>query len=300
MARSVIITCAPTRGIHPPTMSEHLPVTPGKIPTASIEAAGAGASVIHLHARASETGGPAPNPDLFMGFQLPKKQATDAVLNISTGGGPGMTRGGLLRAAVCTSPGMAGMNMRSMNFAVFPMKDKHTDWKHAREPELLEMTRDFIFRNTFADIGYCLNEPGQGHGTRFGFECYAPGHLCNLAWIRDQGRTDGLVFVQMVFGIPGGVGADPDNLMHMHTIANKLFGDSYEWPVPGPATARQIAQVAQASPEITPLSTLRFAGLLNEILPAGVVTVFHGPGGSVGDQLISAPPMEAITVTGSP
>lgn len=229
--KSVIITCAPTGGIHTPTMSEHLPVTPDEIAAASIGAAEAGASIIHLHARNPADGRPDPDPGLFMEFLPRIKQASDAVINVSTGGGLGMSREERLRAAVRASPEMASMNIGSMNFGIFPMKDKYSDWKHAWEPEFLEMTRDFIFRNTFADIEYCLKELGQGHGTRFEFESYDLGHLYNLAWIRDQGWIEGPVFVQMVFGILGGVGADLDNLMHMHTIANKLFGDDYEWSV---------------------------------------------------------------------
>lgn len=229
--KSVIITCAPTGGIHTPTMSEHLPITPSEIATASIDAAQAGASIIHLHARDPETGKPDPNPDLYMDFLPRIKQATDAVMNVTTGGGLGMTREERLRAAKIASPEMASMNMGSLNFGIFPMKDKYSNWKHEWEPEFLDMTRDFIFRNTFADIEYALKELGEGHGTRFEFECYDLGHLYNLAWIIDQGWVKGPIFVQMVFGILGGVGADLDNMMHMHTIANKLFGDDYEWSV---------------------------------------------------------------------
>lgn len=231
MAKPVIITCAPTGGIHTPTMSEYLPITPSEIATASIEAAEAGASIIHLHARDPETGKPDANPDLFMEFLPRIKQATDAVMNVSTGGGLGMTREERLRAAVRTSPEMASLNVGSMNFGIFPMLDKYSDWKHAWEPEFLEMTKDFIFRNTFADIEYTLKELGEGHGTRFEFECYDLGHLYNLAYLIDQGWVKPPFFVQMVFGVLGGVGADLDNMMHMHTIANKLFGNDYEWSV---------------------------------------------------------------------
>ena len=229
--KSVIITCAPTGGIHTPTMSEYLPITPSEIATASIDAAEAGASIIHLHARDPETGKPDPNPDLFMEFLPRIKQATDAVINVSPGGGLGMTREQRLQAATVASPEMASMNMGSMNFGIFPMKDKYDNWKFDWEPAFLDMTRDFIFRNTFADIEFAIKTLGQEHGTKFEFECYDLGHLYNLAWILDQGWIEGPVFVQMVFGILGGVGADLDNLMHMHTIANKLFGDDYEWSV---------------------------------------------------------------------
>jgi uncharacterized protein (DUF849 family) len=231
MSRPVIITCAPTGGIHTPTMSPHLPITPDDIAAVSIEAAEAGAAIIHLHARDPETGQPDPRPELFLDFMPQISAACDAVLNVSTGGGLGMTREERLRAAVATSPEMASLNVGSLNFGIFPMLAKHTQWKHEWEPAFLEMTRDFIFRNTFADLEYVVKELGHGHGTRFEFECYDLGHLYNLAWLIDQGWIEPPFFVQMVFGILGGVGADLDNLQHMHTIAEKLFGDSYEWSV---------------------------------------------------------------------
>lgn len=231
MSKSVIITCAPTGGIHTPTMSEHLPITPDQIAHASIEAAEAGAAVIHLHARNPEDGRPDPRPELFHEF-LPKiKGACDAVINVSTGGGLGMTREERLRAATSTSPEMASLNVGSLNFGLFPMLQKYNDWQHEWEPKFLDMTRDFIFRNTFADLEYIVKELGQGHGTKFEFECYDLGHLYNLAWLVDQGWVEPPFFVQMVFGVLGGVGADLENLVHMHGIADKLFGDDYEWSV---------------------------------------------------------------------
>lgn len=229
--KSVIITCAPTGGIHTPTMSEHLPITPSEIAEASIEAAEAGAAIIHLHARNPENGKPDPSPDLFMEFLPRIKQSCNAVLNVSTGGGLGMTREERLRAAVRASPEMASLNMGSMNFGIFPMLQKYQNWKYEWESEFLGMTKDFIFRNTFADIEYVLKELGEGHGTKFEFECYDLGHLYNLMWVIEQGWVKPPFFVQMVFGILGGVGADLGNLVHMHTIAEKLFGNDYEWSV---------------------------------------------------------------------
>jgi uncharacterized protein (DUF849 family) len=231
MAKPVIITCAPTGGIHTPTMTPYLPITPQEIATASIEAAGAGASIIHLHARDPETGKPDPRPETFMQFLPIIKQSTDAVVNVSTGGGLGMSIDERLAAATTASPEMASLNMGSMNFGIFPMLEKYSDWKHEWEPEFLEMTRDFIFPNTFKSIEYVLKELGETHGTKFEFECYDLGHLYNLAWFVDKGLVKAPFFIQMVFGILGGVGADLDNLMHMHSIAQKLFGDNYEWSV---------------------------------------------------------------------
>lgn len=231
MPKPIIVTCAPTGGIHTPTMSEHLPITPQEIAAASIEAAQAGASIIHLHARNPETGRPDPRPELFAEFMPAISAQCDAVLNVSTGGGLGMTREERLRAAVATSPEMASLNVGSLNFGIFPMAQKYSSWKHPWEPEFLEMTRDFVFKNTIADIEYVVKTLGQEHGTKFEFECYDLGHLYNLAWLIEQGWVQAPYFVQMVFGVLGGVGADLDNLQHMHTIADKLFGDDYEWSV---------------------------------------------------------------------
>ena len=231
MAKPVIITCAPTGGIHTPSMSPHLPVTPDEIAHAAVEAAEAGAAIIHLHARDPETGKPDPSPETFMKFLPRIKQQCNAVVNVSTGGGLGMTREERLRAAMTASPEMASLNVGSMNFGIFPMLEKYTEFKHDWEPEFLEMTKDFIFRNTFTDIEFILKELGEGHGTRFEFECYDLGHLYNLAWFVDKGLVKPPFFVQMVFGILGGMGAELDHLLHLHRTANRLFGDAYEWSV---------------------------------------------------------------------
>jgi uncharacterized protein (DUF849 family) len=231
MSKPVIITCAPTGGIHTPTMSPYLPITPAEIATASIEAAEAGASIIHLHARDPETGKPDATPQTFMKFLPVIKQATDAIINVSTGAGLGMSMDDRLLAATTTSPEMASLNMGSMNFGLFPLLDKYSDWKHPWEPEFIGMTRDFIFPNTFATIEYALKNLGEAHGTKFEFECYDPGHLYNLAWFVDQGLVKPPFFIQMVFGILGGMGSDIDNMLHLHRTAQRLFGDQYEWSV---------------------------------------------------------------------
>ena len=234
MSKSVIITCAPTGGVHTPSMSPHLPVTPSEIAAASIEAAEAGASIIHLHARDPETGRPDPRPETFSQFLPIIKQSTDAVINISTGGGLGMSMDDRLLAAHTASPEMASLNMGSMNFGLFPMLQKYTEFQHDWERPFLEMTEDFIFPNTFKTIRYAIERLGGEHGTKFEFECYDLGHLYNVKWFVDQGLIKPPFFIQMVFGILGGAGADLDNLMHMHKVADRLFGpENYEWSVLG-------------------------------------------------------------------
>ena len=232
MSKPVIITCAPTGGIHTPSMSPHLPVTPAEIATASIDAAEAGASIIHLHARDPETGKPDPRPETFKQFLPVIKQSTDAVINVSTGGGLGMSIDERLLGATSASPEMASLNMGSMNFGIFPMLRKYTEFRHDWERPFLEMTEDFIFPNTFKTIRYAIEKLGGEHGTKFEFECYDLGHLYNVKWFVDQGLIKPPFFVQMVFGIMGGMGADLDNLIHLHKKADELFGpDNYEWSV---------------------------------------------------------------------
>jgi uncharacterized protein (DUF849 family) len=247
MPKSVIITCAPTGGIHTPTMSEHLPITPAEIARASIDAAEAGASIIHLHARDPETGKPDPRPETFQQFLPVIKQSTDAVINVSTGAGLGMSMDDRLRAATEASPEMASLNMGSMNFGIFPLLEKYKDWKFDWEPEFLGMTRDFIFPNTFATIEYALKELGQKHSTKFEFECYDLGHLYNVKHFVDQGLIKPPFFIQFVLGILGGAGAELENLQHMNRMADKLFGpENYEWSVLG-AGRHQMPMATQAA-----------------------------------------------------
>jgi uncharacterized protein (DUF849 family) len=227
----VIITCAVTGSIHTPTMSEHLPLTPAEVATQAIEAAEAGAAILHLHARDPKDGRPTPSPDVFMQFLPRIKQATTAVVNITTGGGHGMSLQDRLAAPLRASPEMCSLNMGSMNFGLYPMLGRYKQWKHDWEPAYLEASRDFIFRNTFKDIEHILKELGEGHGTKFEFECYDVGHLYNLAHFVDRGLVKPPMLVQTIFGILGGIGADPENLAQMKRIADKLFGDAYHWSI---------------------------------------------------------------------
>ena len=227
----VIITCAVTGGIHTPTMSEHLPVTPDEIAAQSIEAAEAGASIIHLHARNPEDGRPTPDPGVFMRFLPRIKQSTDAVINITTGGGLGMTVEERLAAPLRAEPEMCSLNMGSMNFALHPLAKRYPAFKHAWEKPFLEASEDFIFRNTFRDIRLILERLGEGCGTRFEHECYDIGHLYNLAYFVDAGLIKPPFLVQSIFGILGGIGAEMENVLFMKQTADRLFGDDYVWSV---------------------------------------------------------------------
>ena len=227
----VIISCAITGSIHTPSMSPHLPITPDEIARASIEAAEAGAAVLHLHAREPATGKPSPDPKLFMQFLPRIKQATDAVVNITTGGGQGMSLDDRIAAALTASPERASLNMGSMNFGLFPALGRYKEFQHDWEPAYLESSRDWIFRNTFSDIEAILGRLGLAHGTRFEFECYDTAHLYTLAHFLDRKLVKPPLFVQSIFGVLGGQGADTENLLHAKRIADKLFGDDYLWSV---------------------------------------------------------------------
>lgn len=242
----VIITCAVTGGIHTPSMSDALPVTPDEIAQSAIEAAEAGAAILHLHARDPKDGRPSPSAEVFGQFLPRIKQATDAVVNITTGGGLTMTMEQRLEGAMAAKPEMASLNMGSMNFGIFPMAWKERQWKHDWEKPYLEGTDDFIFRNTFRDIEYILKNLGEEHGTRFEHECYDVGHLYNVAHFVDRGLLKPPFFIQMIFGILGGIGAAPENLMFMKETADKLFGDAYLWSVLG-AGRHQMSLITQAA-----------------------------------------------------
>ncbi len=244
-SRKVIMTCAVTGGIHTPTMSEGLPYKPADIASQAIAAAEAGASILHLHARNPDDGRPTPDPDVFMQFLPTIKQNSDAVVNITTGGGLGMTVEQRLAAPLRAAPEMCSLNMGSMNFGIFPMAAKYQDWKFEWEKPFLLASDDFIFRNTFKDIAHILQGLGEEHGTRFEFECYDVGHLYNLAHFVDRGLIKPPFLVQTIFGILGGIGADPDNLTFMKNTADKLFGKDYVWSVLA-AGRQQIPLLTQA------------------------------------------------------
>ena len=227
----VIISCAITGSIHTPTMSPHLPWTPDQIADQAVDATKAGAAILHLHGRNPQNGAPAGGPKVFRLFVPRIKERCDAVVNITTGGGHNMTVQERLAAPLRCKPEMCSFNMGSMNFGLYPNLDKYKEFKHEWEPQYLEASRDFIFRNTFKDMEYTLKHLGEGCGTRFEFECYDVGHLYNLAHLLDRKLVEPPLFVQTIFGILGGIGPDPDNLIHMRSVANKLFGDGYEWSV---------------------------------------------------------------------
>lgn len=229
--KKVIISCAVTGAIHTPSMSDALPITPDEIARQSIDAAEAGAAIIHLHARDPKTGAPTPDPDVFMDFLPRIKQSSGAVVNVTTGGGLNMSLEERLAAPMKAKPEMCSLNMGSMNFGIYPAADKISEWKHDWEEPYLRGTDDFIFRNTFRDIERILRELGETHGTRFEFECYDIGHLYNLAHFVDRGLVKPPFFVQSIFGILGGIGAELDNLLFARRTADRLFGDDYVWSV---------------------------------------------------------------------
>jgi len=230
----VIITCAVTGSVHTPTMSPYLAITPEQIAQQAIEAAEAGAAILHLHARDPADGRPTPDPAIFDRFVPQIAAATDAVINITTGGSTRMTLEERLAYPLKAKPEMCSLNMGSMNFSIHPVARKYTQWQHAWEQPYVEGMEDLIFRNTFRDIRQVLQVLGRDCGTRFEFECYDVGHLYSLAHFVDEGLVEGPLFIQSIFGILGGLGPDPENLVTMKTTADRLFGrDGYRFSVLG-------------------------------------------------------------------
>ena len=243
--RKVIVTCAVTGAIHTPSMSPYLPVSPDDIAKAAIGAAEAGASILHLHARDPETGKPTQDPAVFEQFLPRIKQSTDAVINITTGGSPHMTVQERMLPAISFKPEVASLNMGSMNFGLYPMLDRFAHFTHDWERENLEKSRDLVFKNTFQDIETILRV-GNDNGTRFEFECYDISHLYNLAHFVDRGLAKVPLFIQSVFGLLGGIGGHPEDLMHMKRTADRLFGQNYQWSILG-AGRSQMSLAAQGA-----------------------------------------------------
>jgi uncharacterized protein (DUF849 family) len=241
----VIITCAITGAIHTPSMSPHLPVTPDEIAAAAIGAVEAGAAIVHLHARDPVTGRPDQSPEAFARFLQRIKQGTSAIINLTTGGAPFMTVQERVKPAETFKPEVASLNMGSMNFGLFPMLGRFKNFRHEWEPQALENSRDLVFRNTFKDIEFVLDKL-SGSGTRFEFECYDTSHLYNLSHFLERGLVKPPLFVQSVFGILGGIGPHPEDVLHMKRTADRLFGDQYRWSVLG-AGRNQLAIAAQAA-----------------------------------------------------
>jgi uncharacterized protein (DUF849 family) len=241
----VIITCAVTGAIHTPSMSPYLPVTPEEIIADSLAAAEAGAAILHLHARNPLDGRPDQSPEGFAPFLSRIKQNTEAVINITTGGSPYMSVAERAAPAATYKPELASLNMGSMNFGLFPMLNRFKEFKHDWERAHLEGSRDLVFRNSFQDIEYVL-QTCYGNGTRFEFECYDISHLYNLAHFADRGLVKAPFFVQSVFGLLGGIGGHPEDVLHRQRTADRLFGTEYRWSVLG-AGANQFRIAAQSA-----------------------------------------------------
>jgi uncharacterized protein (DUF849 family) len=241
----VIITCAVTGSIHTPTMSPHIPITAQEIADAAIGASEAGAAIVHLHARDPKDGRPDQSPDAFAPFLKVIKQRANVVINITTGGAPTMAIEERVRPAATFKPEVASLNMGSMNFGLYPMLARYKTFKYDWEKPYLEGSRERIFRNTFADIEYILTTCAE-NGTRFEIECYDIGHLYTLSHFADRGVVKPPFFIQSVFGILGGIGPHPEDVMHMRRTADRLFGrETYHWSVLG-AGRNQMAVAAMS------------------------------------------------------
>lgn len=228
----IIISCAITGSIHTPTMSEYLPITAEEIAESALGAAEAGAAIVHLHARNPQDGRPDQSPEAFEPFLRVIKQSSNVVVNLTTGGSPYMSVEERIRPASVWKPEVASLNMGSMNFGLFPMLKRYKNFKHDWEPQMLENSKDLVFRNSFKDIAYAL-ETLNNTGTRYEFECYDTSHLYNLHYFWQEGLVQAPLFIQTCFGLLGGIGPHPDDVMHMKRTADRLFGKNYRWSVLG-------------------------------------------------------------------
>jgi uncharacterized protein (DUF849 family) len=242
----VIITCAVTGSIHTPSMSPNLPVTAEEIADAAVEAAAAGAAIVHLHARNPDDGRPDQSPDAFAPILRSIKQRSSVVLNLTTGGSPYMPVEERVRPSAVWKPEVASLNMGSMNFGLFPMLKRFKDFKYEWERAMLEGSHDLVFRNSFKDIRYALDTLNEA-GTRYEFECYDTRHLHNLAYFLSEGLVKPPLFIQTVFGLLGGIGAHPDEVLHMKRTADRLFGTDFRWSALGAGRSQMpIAAMAAA------------------------------------------------------
>jgi len=241
----VIISCAITGSIHTPSMSPYLPVTAEEIATSALGAAEAGAAIVHLHARNPQDGRPDQSPEAFEPFLRVIKQRSNVVVNLTTGGSPYMSVEERVRPAAAWKPEVASLNMGSMNFGLFPMLKRFKTFKHAWEPEMLEGSHDLVFRNSFKDIRYALETLNET-GARYEFECYDTAHLHNLHYFWEEGLVKAPLFIQTCFGLLGGIGAHPEEVLHMKRTADRLFGDNYRWSVLA-AGRNQMPVAAQAT-----------------------------------------------------
>jgi uncharacterized protein (DUF849 family) len=242
----VIITCAVTGAIHTPSMSSHLPVTAEQIAEAAVGAAVAGAAIVHLHARNAIDGRPDQTAEAFAPFLKEIRSRSNVVVNLTTGGSPYMKVEERILPAKVFKPEIASLNMGSMNFGLFPMLRRFKEFSHDWERPMLENSRDLVFRNTYKDIEYALRMLNETE-TRYEFECYDTSHLYNLRYFLDEKLVRPPLFVQTVFGILGGIGPHPEDVLHMKRTADRLFGGDYRWSVLGAGRAQMpIASMAAA------------------------------------------------------
>ena len=241
----VIISCAITGSIHTPSMSQYLPVTAEQIAHSALGAAEAGAAIVHLHARNEQDGRPDQSPEAFATFLKIIKQSSDVIVNLTTGGSPYMSIEERVRPAAIWKPEIASLNMGSMNFGLFPMLKRYHDFKHDWEAEMLEGSHDLVFRNSYKDIRYALETLNET-GARYEFECYDTSHLHNLHYFLTEGLVRPPLFIQTCFGLLGGIGPHPEEVLHMKRTADRLFGDQYRWSVLG-AGRSQMQVAAQAA-----------------------------------------------------
>ena len=231
LSEKVVITAAITGAVHTPTMSPHLPITPQQIADEAVKAAEAGAAIVHIHVRDPETGKPTSDLELFREVLTVIKSRSDVVINTTTGGGFGMTVQERLKVVPTFRPEMASFNMGSMNFGLYPYLSKARTWKYSWEEPYIKSTKDYIFKNTFADMEQFCKTMYE-NDTKPELECYDVSHIYNASRLQNEGILRTPVHIQFVLGITGGIGATVEDLLMMKQTADRLIGrENYTWSV---------------------------------------------------------------------
>jgi uncharacterized protein (DUF849 family) len=229
----LIVTCAITGGVTLPSQTPYLPITPEQISQSAFEAYQAGAAIVHVHARDPVTGKPSTDPALFKEIITRIKSKCNVVINITTGGGLGMTVQDRVRSVPAFKPELASLNMGSLNFSIHPVADRIKEYKFDWEKPYAEGTRDIIFRNTFADMEFIFKTMVENN-VKPELEVYDVGHLYNTSFLIRRNVIPTPVHLQFVTGVLGGIGNNYHDLVYLQDTADRLIGkENYTWSVIG-------------------------------------------------------------------
>ena len=229
----VIVTAALTGSAHFPSMSPNLPLTPKQIIEEGIRSAEAGAAVLHIHVRNPENGMPTPDLELFREVLTGIKAKCNAVICVTTGGGMGMSTEQRAAPVTTFKPEMASLNFGSMNFSVFPVAERITEWKYPWEKLAMLASEDYIFPNTYKTMREFLSIFAANE-TKPELELYDLGMVNNVAFMLGRGHLKSPVHIQFVTGTLGGVPSTVNSLVTLVNTAKESIGaGNFTWSAIG-------------------------------------------------------------------